>query len=217
MTNENEELIQQMMEAFGLHGTVSDEQMTAVAIVMIVVGLIVLVIGFLTVIATYVLQALAIMRMSKKLYIERPWLAWIPIAQSYALGRVAERCDERQGKDVKPWAKILLFAHIGYYVIYMVLSGVSGLVQLMIPLVGPVLLSMLQTALTLAFTVFVYICVWKAFREFYPKTVNIVVFVITAVLSAHPITMLIASFLPLQPAYRETKKTPEDITESLYV
>ena len=213
----NEELMQQIMEAFGLQGSVSEENMATMAIAIIVVALVALAVGLLTVIATYVLQALAVMRMSQKLYIERPWLAWIPIAQSYALGRIAERCDERQGKNVKPWAKILLFAHIGYYVVYTVLSGVSSLVQLMIPVVGPVLLSMLQTALTLAFTVFVYICVWKAFREFYPPTVNIVVFVITAVLSVHPITMLIASFLPLQPAYRNEKKSSEDITESLYV
>ena len=213
----NEELMQQMMEAFGAQSTVSDEQMATVAIVMIVVGLIALVIGLLTALVTYVLQALAVMRMSQKLYIERPWLAWIPIAQSYALGRVAERCDERQGKDVKPWAKILLFAHIGYYVVYVVLSGMSSIVQLIVPILSPVLLSTLQTVLTMAFSVFMYICIWKAFREFYPPTVNIVVFVATIVLSVHPLTMLIASFLPLQPAYRETKKTPEDITESLYV
>lgn len=213
----NEELMQQILEAFGLQGSGDAERMETMAIAIIVIALITLAVGMLSVIVTYVLQALAIMRMSNKLYIERPWLAWIPIAQSYALGRVAERCDERQGKDVKPWAKILLFAHIGYYVVYVVLSGISGLVQLIIPVIGPALLSLLQTALSLAFTVFVYICVWKAFREFYPPTVNIVVFVVTVVLSVHPITMLIASFLPLQPAYRETKKTPEDITESLYV
>ena len=214
----NEELMQQIMEAFGLQGTVSDEQMATVAIVMIVVALIALAVGILTVLVAYVLQALAIMRMSQKLYVERPWLAWIPIAQSYALGRVAERCDERQGKEVKPWAKILLFAHIGYYVVYVVLSGMSGIVQFIVPILGPALLSLLQTALSLAFTVFVYICVWKAFREFYPPTVNIVVFVVTVVLSIHPITMLIASFFTLQPAYREKRRTtPEDITESLYV
>ncbi len=213
----NEELMQQIMEAFGLQGTVDAERFELLAIVMIVVALIALAVGILTVLVTYVLQALAIMRMSQKLYVERPWLAWIPIAQSYALGRVAERCDERQGKEVKPWAKILLFAHIGYCVIYMVLSGMSGIVQFIVPILGPALLSLLQTALTLAFTVFVYICVWKAFREFYPPTVNIVVFVVTVVLSIHPITMLIASFFTLQPAYREKKKTPEDITESLYV
>ena len=205
------------MEAVGLQGTVSDEQMATVAIVMIVVALIAFAVGILTVLVTYVLQALAIMRMSQKLYVERPWLAWIPIAQSYALGRVAERCDERQGKEVKPWAKILLFAHIGYYVVYVALSGMSGIVQFIVPILGPALLSLLQTALSLAFTVFVYICVWKAFREFYPPTVNIVVFVVTVVLSIHPITMLIASFFTLQPAYREKKKMPEDITESLYV
>ena len=214
----NEELMQQIMEAFGLQGTVSDEQMATVAIVMIVVALLALAVGILTVLVAYVLQALAIMRMSQKLYVERPWLAWIPIAQSYALGRVAERCDERQGKEVKPWAKILLFAHIGYYVVYVVLSGMSGIVQFIVPILGPALLSLLQTALSLAFTVFVYICVWKAFREFYPPTVNIVVFVVTVVLSIHPITMLIASFFTLQPAYREKRRTtPEDITESLYV
>ena len=123
----NEELMQQMMEAFGLQGTVSDEQMATVAIVMIVVALIAFAVGILTVLVTYVLQALAIMRMSQKLYVERPWLAWIPIAQSYALGRVAERCDERQGKEVKPWAKILLFSHIGFMVFNSISSGFSAL------------------------------------------------------------------------------------------
>ncbi|MBQ7380207.1 MAG: hypothetical protein IJW70_11090 [Clostridia bacterium] len=162
--------------------------------------------------AVYVIEAVAIMRMAKGLRVERPWLAWIPIAQAYTMGQIAERCDERRGIAIKPWGKILLFTHIGYAVVSVVYSVASGVLPNLL-LIGYLLLLLLWAVnmiASAAYWVMNYICIWKMFREYYPKTVNIVVFVASIVFSAHHIGMLVAGFFPLRPS------VSQELEEELY-
>ena len=44
------------------------------------------------------------------------------------------------------------------------------------------------------------ICRWKIYREFFPETVNVVLFIVGIVLNVQAIITLIASFCKLQPA-----------------
>ncbi len=52
------------------------------------------VLGMLSGVATYILLGLAIMMMGQKLGVKYPWLSWIPVANSYAFGKVAETPDK---------------------------------------------------------------------------------------------------------------------------
>ncbi len=170
--------------------------------------LLVLIIGAVALLisaAVYVIQAIAVMRMAKMLDVEKPWFAWIPIAQGYLMGQIAERCDGRRGIDVKPWGKIMLYVNIGYVGFAAVYSIASGVLP-MIPLIGYVLIVLLWVvymAVLLAYMVINYICIWKMFREFFPETVNVVVFVVSILFNAHFIGMLVATFFPLRPSADE--------------
>lgn len=107
--------------------------------------LLVLIIGAVALLflaAVYVIQAIAVMRMAKMLNVEKAWFAWIPIAQGYLMGQIAERCDARRGIDVKPWGKIMLYVNIGYVAFAAVYSVASGVLP-MLPFIGYVLIILL--------------------------------------------------------------------------
>lgn len=59
-------------------------------------------------IATYLLEAFAIYRMGGKLGFKNPWLSFIPFANSYAFGRIAEKYQTADGKSSMKFSKILL-------------------------------------------------------------------------------------------------------------
>ena len=61
-------------------------------------------------IATYIVQALSLMRIAKKLDVPNGWMAFIPFASIYLIGKIAEKSDERAypGREGRKWSKILL-------------------------------------------------------------------------------------------------------------
>ena len=151
----------------------------------------------------YVLYCFGIFRIAKKLDVDLAWLAWIPYAQYYTLGKVAEKCDERAGNfSPRPWAKIVLFGSIGTVVVYAILY-VANLILSLIPFVG-FILSLLITAVMMVVAlvplVLDSICRWKIYREFFPETVNVVLFIVGIVLNVQAIITLIASFCKLRSA-----------------
>ena len=61
-------------------------------------------------VATYIVQALALMRIARKLDVPNGWMAFIPFANIYLIGKLAEVSDERaypEGTGQK-WSKLLL-------------------------------------------------------------------------------------------------------------
>ncbi len=62
-------------------------------------------------IASYVMSSLAIHTIGKRRQIRYPWLAWIPVANSWAIGNIAREYDERKGIKRK-WNVVLLSMNI---------------------------------------------------------------------------------------------------------
>lgn len=153
-------------------------------------------------IVSYVINSLGIYRLAKKLGVEYAWLAWIPYAQYYTLGKVVEKCDERRGSKQYPWGKIVLFSFAGAAVLGGILGGVSSLGS-MIPLIGSII-GMLCYALIMlvstAIMVLDCICRWKIYREYFPEPANIILLVVGAVCNAQTIITLVASFRKPVPA-----------------
>ena len=54
----------------------------------------------------WLLKAIALYRISRTLGLHRPWLAFIPVVQDYALGRIPE-CVPGPGRPMR-WGRILL-------------------------------------------------------------------------------------------------------------
>ena len=151
----------------------------------------------------YVLYCFGIFRIAKKLDVDLAWLAWIPYAQYYTLGKVAEKCDERAGNfSPRPWAKIVLFGSIGTVVVYAILYVVNLILSL-IPFVGfilSLLIGALMMVIALVPLVLDSICRWKIYREFFSEPVNVVLFIVGIVLNVQAIITLIASFCKLRSA-----------------
>jgi hypothetical protein len=110
--------------------------------------------GFLFVLAVlgiimYVFMALGMYTMAKKLSIENPWMAWIPIANAYILGKIAGDKITIFNNDIPKLGLVLLAGGIGSAI----LSG--------IPVIG--------FLIVIAYAVVSYVALYKIYRIF---TVN---------------------------------------------
>ncbi len=76
-------------------------------IIAAVVVIFVYIIGIGISIASYILSSLAIHTIGKRRQIKYPWLAWIPIANNWALGSIAREYDGQKGIKRK-WNVVLL-------------------------------------------------------------------------------------------------------------
>ncbi len=163
----------------------------------LIIVLIVAAVACVVALVHYVLFCWGLYRIAKKLCVENAFLAWIPYAQYYTLGAVAERCDERSGKVFpRPWAKIVLFGTLGAMAIMVVLYTVNFICSFF-PMIGvliALLSSLLVMVLAYAPLVLDSICRWKIYREFFPETVNIVLFIVGIVFNVQAIITLVASF-----------------------
>ena len=140
--------------------------------------------------------------LAKKLGVDYAWLAWIPYAQYYTLGKVVEKCDERRGSKQYPWGKIVLVAFAGAAVLGGILGGVSSLGS-MIPLIGSIIGMLCYALIMLVATatmVLDCICRWKIYREYFPEPANIILLVVGVVCNAQTIITLVASFRKPVPA-----------------
>lgn len=173
-------------------------------------------IGSLTGLVFYVMYSLGIHRMAKRLDACHPVLAWIPFAQYFALGKVTEKCDERRDLPVKAWGKTLLWCSIGGMVGVLVLSVLAAVCYVtfgllgIISLLGALLFELLAVAISVIPQILSFVCLWKIFREFYPSPFNIILFIVSLLLSIQPITVLIASFRTPSPAV-EQEQEQEDV------
>ena len=179
------------------NGTVGGADVIPGIGVLIAILLAVSAVSLIVTLISYLLYCWGIYRLAKKLDVENAFIAWIPYAQYYTLGKIAEKCDERAGKAVpRPWGKIMLIGSLCTVAAYAVLYA-ANMILSFIPVIGFVL-SLLITALMMVIAlvplVLDSICRWKIYREFFPETVNVLLFIVGIVLNVQSIITLIASF-----------------------
>lgn len=68
-------------------------------------------------IVMYLLQAVGLYNMGKTLQLSKPWLSFIPVANVYALGKIAENYIKADGRKSARFSIILLILYIALYVI----------------------------------------------------------------------------------------------------
>ena len=90
----------------------TDGGLIAFLAVYIVFVLAVMAVAMIGVLAIYIMNAIATMRMAKKIGFEKPWLAWIPFATTYLFGKISETPDKP-----RKTAKLLLLLHIAFSVL----------------------------------------------------------------------------------------------------
>ena len=126
----------------------------------------------------FILLGIGLSRMLKKVGYEKPWLAWIPIANGYAIGVLADKYDD--GKPRSNFAKEILSTEITTLVVTLVMlvvalpimlvgtaMNISGLVS-----IGGIIFLGLYIAdlvLSIKLTIKILICYWRVFRIFHPE------------------------------------------------
>ena len=184
---------------------------TGIGIVAILLILGISVIGLLISLAIYIVWCLGTYRLAKKLDVEKPFLAWIPYAQYWTLGQIAEKCDARRGNTAgKPWGKYFLLSSLISMAVGIVFGTVGGLVNLVIPGVG-ILITLPASLISYLPLIVLCICCWKIYHEFFSETSSIVLFIVSIVCSAYSVILLIASFCELNPVQNDGAAAVESL------
>ncbi len=143
---------------------------------------IVLFVTFALAIALYVFQAIGISKMMQRLNLSNSWMAYIPILNSYAFGKVAEQYVKKNGKKSAKFSLILLLG--GFVVSFissslMVISFIFGFASGSGAQAAGVMLLFLMFALVLtiaceyALLAIQYVALWRIFAIFANKNATL--------------------------------------------
>lgn len=146
--------------------------MGAVFTIMLFFILIVAIVSLICAIIKYIFDGLGLMEMAKAKNEKYPWISWIPYAKEYLLGKLA------YNSNVGGTAYLCIT--IGVSIISFIVSFIVGFVgeyceDLTLALVIPYIFIML---LSIAYSVFYYITIYKLYKQFSDKAVIMIVFTI---------------------------------------
>jgi len=145
--------------------------------VYIAVLAVVLVIACVFALAVYVMDSLAVMKMGQKIGVKRPWLSWIPIANSFAFGKIAETPEKprKTGKVLLILAICecvcgLLLALCGVVMIAAAIGAVSADsapgIAFWIPMALIIVLYIAVIGLAIAYAVIYYMAFYRICKLF---------------------------------------------------
>lgn len=127
-------------------------------------------VAFVMIIAQYVLNGIALLRMAKKLGIPNGWMGFVPFTDVYLLGKIADT-----GAEKKVNAKRLLITYILFFVmlvLYMAVAVALGLVSAAEPDMTPamlvvfILFLLVYIASAILLSVFMYIAYYRICENF---------------------------------------------------
>lgn len=150
-------------------------------------------------IAAYVLTALALYTVAKRRGLKNPWLAWIPVADSYLLGSLSDQYRYVVNGETKSKRKILLVLRILIAVmstalfavlIAMCIQAFGGIMrgigedELVDQILGLALslfgLSLPLIGIAIAYTVFRYMALYDVYKSMDPS--NCILFLVLSIL-----------------------------------
>lgn len=157
----------------------------------------------------YVLNAIALTGLSKNRGLNNPWIAWIPFADGYAIGRLSDDINLRRGKTTRHRIILLVMEILtAVFAVLMLVfmlpaffdlmeQAISGqldyysdaeIIQLLRPFVFGWLVMIPLLVVEIIYTVFQYIALYNIYKS-YARS-NAVVFLVLSILFA-PITTTI--------------------------
>lgn len=123
------------------------------------------------VVVFYIFNAIGLYNIAKNRGMKNPYLAFIPIANSYYLGKISDDIDRTMNKKSSNAVLILAFeiSCLVLSIVSTVTSAVSSLAGMYGFLGVALLLYMLALAAAIAYSVFVYISLYKIYKEYVPE------------------------------------------------
>ena len=125
--------------------------------------------------AIYILQGIAFMKIAQKVGVPNGWMAFIPFANLYLYGKIAEESDRRHDPEKQPkkWSSILLISTIALSVALILLVPVVVIVEIFIirgttafpaVLFGGLLFAFLIFAAAIAVIVLRFMAMYRLYR-----------------------------------------------------
>ena len=147
----------------------------------------------------YVLRAIGLMRIAKKLGVGHRYLAWIPYANAYLLGECAEHSIARNGKKPTKWGLILLLTSLGCGIGQPLVQWAAHLLLSFLPGLSTAVALLVECS-SIILVVMTGYCLWRVFREFMDHVLAIV-FAVVGPLSGDLVAVLlfIVGFFKLRP------------------
>ena len=134
-------------------------------------------------VAVYVVNGISLMKISKKVGVKNGWLAFIPFANYWLLGRLAEEDRKLYAPEKKPvkWSAIYLIGIIAAAVIAGILGGIKGGVTAALSMNGSegasiltlgveLIFYFLNSLLTIASTVLTAVVFYKIYHRMAGKS-----------------------------------------------
>lgn len=170
-------------------------------------------------ITMYLFEAFGIYRMGQKLGFKNPWLAFIPIANMYAFGKVAEQYVKNDGRPSAKFSKILLTLNIIMLVLAILFTVViivtvianiamfdvtGGNEMAILSVILPAVLGYIVfIGLAIAQSVVYYIALWRIFAIFDHNNATVFLVLSIFVSFLYPIFLFVVR-------NKEPKLTPQE-------
>lgn len=159
--------------------------------VLLIVYLVIIAVAFVIGIAAYVLQSLGMYAIAKRRNISNPVLAWIPVANMWLLGCIADHYDEAV-KGVKKKTRVVLMVLFAAFLVTAVIYGVTmGIftsvmvannadsTAVIISAIAMLVGILLYLGVAVAMSVFQYIAYYKLLKSCRPD--NAVLFIVLSI------------------------------------
>ena len=196
------------LEGFGQLPGVGSEEVIGMVLLMFLIPML---IGFVLGLVLYIFESIGLYKLAKNCRLPAPGLAWVPIADGYVLGRLAEVSDRTVGKKSLPYRIILplleafmliMSAVTSFFSIVMtvraVVLGHTGDIVSLEASIGVLLvvLGLLMLAV-IAVCVFLYLALYRVYRLFAPE--NAVAFIVVSILFPVTTSFFLFSLRDRQP------------------
>lgn len=194
---------------YGIYGDSAASRTEEGIFAFLIVYLVILMFSAIIGLVFYLLQASGLYKMGKTVGISAPWMAYIPVVNLYAMGKIAE--TPVNGKKTLKYSTILLLLQIATciitfaFIFFAVATGISaGFEELESTAVaggiffgGFIIGYFALMAVAIALTVFQYIAVYKIFKIFAPDNAVIYLILSLFVSAALPIIIFVLRNKPV--------------------
>ncbi|MBQ2256871.1 MAG: hypothetical protein II330_08400 [Clostridia bacterium] len=181
-----------------LISAISSLAVSGIILVALAIATVVIVVAALV---FYVLRAVGLSRIAKKMGVKNRFLAWIPYGFSYLLGACAEQSAKRNGKKTWKWGLILLFTTLGMGIGQPVVQLALTVVLSVLPVLSALVTFLVECSSIILLAMMGY-CLWCIFKEYMDHVPALILAILGALCGTgvFAVMLFVMGFLKLRPA-----------------
>ena len=218
------------LAASAASGAYADDSAAEAALIVLGIMLIFLLAIFAFAVVSYVFNALGMYTIAKRRGIQNPWLAWIPVGNTWLLGTISDQYQYVANNKKTNRRKLLLWLTVGEMIAGVCYSGLAFLLEIaalfggdltILTMMGLcILLWVCMTILSILLMIFTYIALFDLFKSCHPD--NAVLYLVLSIVISVTLPFLIFACrksdkgMPVKaaaaPALEERTATPAEET-----